>query len=235
VALNTIMADSLDYIATELEKKTKKDLKKLNKAVQDVLQQIVKDHSAIIYNGDNYIEAWHQEAVKRGLPNLSNTTEALPVLVSKKNVALMEKYHVLSKREMESRCEIYLERYIKDIAVESRLTLEIAKTMIFPAAVRYQYQLASTALALKQLDKVPCTAMLDEVNGLVKELEDCMMVLEKALGNHVEGSTLDHAKFTRHQVVPAITCVREAADKLECVVSDEFWPLPTYQEMLFIK
>ena len=84
--------------------------------------------------------------------------EALPALISKKNIDLMEKYNVLSRREMESRCEIYLERYVKDVAVESRLTLEIAKTTIFPAAVKYQYQLASTALALKQLDKVPCTA-----------------------------------------------------------------------------
>jgi len=235
VALNTIMAESLDYIATELEQKTKGDSGKLNGAVQEVLQKIVKDHSAIIYNGDNYIEAWHQEAIKRGLPNLSNTTEALPALISKKNIDLMEKYQVLSKREMESRCEIYLERYVKDIAVESRLTLEIAKTTIFPAAVKYQYQLASTALALKQLDKVPCTAVLDEVNGLVKELEESMLVLEKALENHVEGTTLDHAKYTRNHVIPSIVSVREAADKLECVVSDEFWPLPTYQEMLFIK
>ena len=161
--------------------------------------------------------------------------DALPALVSKKNIDLMEKYHVLSKREMESRCEIYLERYVKDVAVESRLTLEIAKTTLFPAAVKYQYQLASTALALKQLDKVPCTAVLDEVNGLVKELEDSMLVLEKALEDHVEGSTLDHARYTRDHVIPAIARVREVADKLECVVSDEFWPLPTYQEMLFIK
>ena len=123
VALNTIMADSLDYIATQLEKKTKGDPKKLNSAVQDVLQQIMKDHGSIIYNGDNYVEAWHKEAVKRGLPNLSNTVDALPALVAPKNIALMEKYNVLSPREMESRCEIYLERYVKDVAVESKTHL----------------------------------------------------------------------------------------------------------------
>ena len=235
VALNTIMADSLDYIATELEKKTGGDPEKLNSAVQDVLQKIVKDHGAIIYNGDNYIEAWHKEAEKRGLPNLRNTVDALPALISKKNTDLMEKFHILSRREMESRYEIYMERYIKDVAVESRLTLEIAKTTIFPAAVKYQYQLASTALALRQLDKSPCTTMLDEVNELVKELQSSIVVLEKALGNHEEGSTLDHAKHARDHVLPSVFKVREAVDKLECVVSDEFWPLPTYQEMLFIK
>jgi glutamine synthetase len=128
-----------------------------------------------------------------------------------------------------------MERYVKDVAVESRLTLEIAKTTIFPAAVKYQYQLASTALALKQLDKSPCTTMLDEVTVLVKDLQDAIRDLEKALGEHGEGSTLDHAKHTRDHVLPAVLRVREIVDSLECVVSDEYWPLPTYQEMLFIK
>jgi glutamine synthetase len=235
VALNTIMAESLDYIATELEKLTKGDPAKLNGAVQSVLKQIMKDHGAIIYNGDNYIEAWHKEAVKRGLPNLSNTVDALPALTAKKNLDLMEKYNVLSSREMESRCEIYLERYVKDVAVESKLTLEIAKTTIFPSAVKYQNALASTALSLKQLGKVPCTAVLDELTDLVQKFEVAINTLQKALEHHSEGSTLDHAKFARDQIVPAMIKVREVSDKLEGVVSDEFWPLPTYQEMLFIK
>jgi glutamine synthetase len=235
VALNTIIADSLDYIANELEKKTKGDPAKLNSAVQDVLQKIIKDHGAIIYNGDNYVEAWQKEAVKRGLPNLRNTVDALPALISKKNIDLMEKFHVLSPREMESRCEIYLERYVKDVAVESNLTLEIAKTTIFPAAIKYQYQLAASALALKQLDKTATTVILDELNGLIQTLEGAIAGLDKALENHVEGSTLDHAKHARDHVVPAMAKVREVSDKLEGIVSDEFWPLPTYQEMLFIK
>jgi len=235
VALNTIIAESLDYIATELEKLTKGDSSKLNSAVQAVLKQIMKDHGAIIYNGDNYIDAWHKEAVKRGLPNLSNTVDALPALIAKKNIELMEKYNVLSPREVESRCEIYLERYVKDVAVESKLTLEIAKTTIFPAAVKYQNALASTALAIKQLGKVPCTAVLDELTDLVQKIEVAINNLQKVLEHHSEGSTLDHAKYARDHAVPAIAKVREVVDKLEGVVSDEFWPLPTYQEMLFIK
>jgi glutamine synthetase len=235
VALNTIMADSLDFIATELEKRIAGNPEKLNGAVQDVLQQIIREHGSIIYNGDNYVEAWQKEAAKRGLPNLRNTVDALPALISKKNIDLMEKYSVLSPREMESRCEIYLERYIKDVAVESRLTLEVAKTTIFPAAVKYQNQLATTALALKQLGKVPCTAVLDELNDLVQNLEKAMKSLETALANHEEGSTLDHAKHARDHIVPSMVEIREVADKLEGIVSDEYWPLPTYQEMLFIK
>ena len=235
VALNTIMAESLDYVATELEKRTKGDAVKLNKAVQDVLQQIIQKHGDIIYNGDNYVEAWSREAVKRGLPNLRNTVDALPSLISEKNLGLMEKYNVLSRREMESRCEIYLERYVKDVAVESNLTLEIAKTTVYPAAVKYQYQLASTALALKELGKTHCTAVLDELNELVKDLQGAMQTLQEAIGIHVEGSTLEHATHVRDNVVPAMAAVREIADKLEGVVPDELWPLPTYQEMLFIK
>lgn len=235
VALNTIMADSLDYIATELEKKTKGDSAKLNSAVQAVLQDIIRKHGAIIYNGDNYIESWQKEAGKRGLPNFRNTVDALPALIGEKNLDLMEKYNVLSRREMESRCEIYLERYLKDVAVESNLTLEIAKTTIFPAAVKYQYQLASTALALKELGKEHCTTVLDELNDQVKNLQDAMQTLEKVIASHVKGSTIDHAKHARDRIVPAMATVREVADKLECVVSDEAWPLPTYQEMLFIK
>ena len=235
VALNTIMADSLDYIASELEKRIDAGSGELKSAVQDVLQRIVREHGSIIYNGDNYSEAWYQEAVKRGLPNLRNTVEALPALISEKNIDLMAKYKVLSRREMESRYEIYMERYVKDVAVESKLTLEIAKTTIFPAAVKYQYQLASTALALKQLGKDTCVTLLDEVNELVRNLQDAIRVLEKALGDHVDGSTLDHAVHARDRIIPAIASVREVADKLESVVSDEFWPLPTYQEMLFIR
>jgi glutamine synthetase len=235
VALNTIMADSLSYIAGELENKTGGDPGKLNGAVQEVLQQIVINHGSIIYNGDNYIDAWYREAEKRGLPNLRNTVEALPALISKKNIDLMEKLNVLSRREMESRYEIYMERYVKDVAVESGLTLEIAKTTIFPAAIKYQYQLASTALTLKQLGKEACETMLDEVSGLVRNLQDSICVLEKTLENHAEGSILDHATHVRDHIVPAMAKVREASDKLEGIVSDEFWPLPTYQEMLFIK
>lgn len=235
VVLNTIMADSLNYIATQLEKRIDGDPGKLNSAVQDVLRELVREHKSVIFNGDNYSEAWHAEAVKRDLPNLRNAVDALPVLLSEKNVTLMSRYSVLSPREMESRYEIYMERYIKDVTVEARLTLEIARTTIFPATVKYQHQLASAALALKQLGKDPCLTVLDEVTGLARNLQDAIVVLEKTLETRPEGSTLDHATHVRDHLIPAMSRVREVSDRLECVVSDEFWPLPTYQEMLFIK
>ena len=235
VALNTIMADSLDYIASALEKRTGEDAAGLSAAVQEVLQQIVRDHGAIIFNGDNYCESWQKEAARRGLPNHANSVDALAALADTKNVELMAKHHVLSPREMESRHEIYLERYVKDIAVESRLTRMIARTMVFPMAVQYQHQLATTALALEQLGKAHCTSTLDALNEQVKQLQEAMQKLEEMLAAPVEGSTLDHAVHARDTIVPAMAAVREIADRLECLVSDEIWSLPTYQEMLFIK
>ncbi len=161
--------------------------------------------------------------------------EALPAITEASTVRVMGKYGVLSRRELESREEIYLERYVKDIAVEARLTLEVAKTDVLPAAMAYQKQLAETALALQQLGKEHCTVILDEVNGYVAALQKEAAGLAKALAHEAKGSTLKHAKHARDVLVPAMNKVRDVVDLLEGVVADELWPLPTYQEMLFIK
>ena len=235
VALNTIVAESLDYIATELEKSAGSDSGKLNSAVQKLLQDIMTKHGAIIFNGDNYTAAWHEEAEKRGLPNMKGAVDALPVITSPEVVQLLQKYGVLSPRETQSRQDIYLEQYCKTILTESRLVIEMARTMIFPAAVRYQNELATTCTNLKQLGYTFDTDTLDEVTRLVKGLQDSTTALEKALSHHNTGGVLDEAKHLYHSVVPAMAKVREFADKLEGYVSDDLWPLPTYQEMLFIK
>jgi glutamine synthetase len=234
VALNTIMAESLDYIATELEKATGGDPNKLNTAVQTLLQDIVNKHGAVIFNGDGYSEAWHQEAEKRGLPNLKTSVDALPQIVAPEVIATFEKYGVLSSRELQSRQDIYLEQYIKTVVTEARLTVEIARTMIFPAAVRYQSQLATTCANLKTLGYTFDTDTLDEVTKLVKSLQDNATALEKSLSHHSDG-LLEEAKYFCNSVIPVMLKVREAADRLEALVADDLWPLPTYQEMLFIK
>jgi glutamine synthetase len=235
VVLNTIVAESLDFIATEIEAKTKGDKKKLNAAIQDVLQQIIKDHGSIIFNGDNYTSDWHKEAEKRGLPNLRNTVDAIAAMDNSEYAELMEKYNVLSEREYKSRNEIYLERYVKEVGIESKLTLRIAKTMIFPAAVDYQSKLVTSSVRLKSLGKDHCTTVLDELNGLMARLQHEMAHLESAVNHEAKGALLDHARHMRDKVLPAMRNVRDIADKLEGIVADELWPLPTYQEMLFIK
>jgi glutamine synthetase len=236
VALNTIVAESLDTIATQLEKATGGDASKLNAAVQKVVQDIIKEHKAVIFNGDNYTKEWHQEAEARGLPNLKNTIEALPALISKKNLEVFEKYGVLSDREAHSRYDIYMERYCKDINTESQAAINIAKTMILPAAYRYQGELASTAAALKTaLGGNIDMGTLKTVTQLVSELEKNIASLESTTGHSGNGDLMAEARHFQHDVIPAMKAVRDVADKLETIVADDLWPLPSYREMLFIK
>lgn len=235
VAMNTIIAESLDYCATELENATKGDPSKLNSAVQALLKDIIEKHGAVIFNGDGYSEAWHQEAEKRGLPNLKTTVDALPALVSEEVLATFEKYKVLSRREMQSRFDIYVEQYCKAVNVEALLAIEIAKTMIFPAAIRYQSELAKTCADLKTVGYTFDTNTLDKVTELVKNLQDSTAALEKSMAHHGAKDLLAEAKHFCHEVIPAMATVRKYVDELEGIVADDLWPLPTYQEMLFIK
>ena len=237
VALNTIVAESLDFIATQLEKETAGDPSKLNGALQKVLQGIITQHSRIIFNGDGYSEAWHTEAEKRGLANLKTTVDSLPALVRPEVIEVFEKYNVLTKREVESRYNIYLEQYCKAVNVESMLAIEIAKTIIFPAAIRYQSELAVTCANLKAVGYTFDTNTLDKVTALVKKLQDSVADLEAVTAetHHHSHDLLTEAKHYCNKVLPAMLTVRKAVDELEGIVADDLWPLPTYQEMLFIK
>src|SRR4029079_15289035 len=160
--------------------------------------------------------------------------DALPVLAKPEVADLLNKYGVLSPRELQSRHDIYFEQYVKTISTEAKLCVEIARTMIFPAAVRYQNELATTCTSLKALGDTFDTDTLDEITRLVKGLQDSTSLLEKSLGHHAGGLT-DEATHLCHQVLPTMTKVRELAEELEGYVADDLWPLPTYQEMLFIK
>ncbi len=237
VALNTAIAESLDYMATELENATKGDPKKLNGAIQKLLQSILKEHWAVVFNGDNYTEAWHKEAEKRGLPNHRSTVAALPALTSKESIALFGKYNVLSKRELESRHDIYFEQFCKAVNIEANLVLEMGRTQIFPAAVRYQSELAVACCNLKAIGYTFDTDTLDIVTESIKHLQDSLNALEHKMHerHHQKGGLVGEAKFFHEVVRPAMQEVRKAADKLEGYVADDLWPLPTYQEMLFIK
>jgi glutamine synthetase len=234
VALNTIVAESLDYIATELERSTGGDPNKLSGAVTSLLSKIINEHGRVIFNGDGYSEEWHQEAEKRGLPNLKTTVDCLPTLLNAEVVELFNKYAVLSPRELQSRHDIYLEQYVKSILTEAKLAVEVAKTMIYPAASKYLGELAATAASLKAAGIAGNNKVLEEVNGLTTGLLDSIASLEATLGHHASG-LLEEAKHCCHKVLPAMNAVRSYADKLEAVVADNVWPLPTYQEMLFIK
>jgi glutamine synthetase len=233
--MNTILAESLDFIATRLETAIAGDPTKLNAAVQKILEEIIAEHGSIIFNGDGYSAAWHAEAAKRGLPNLRSSVEALPVLGSKEAAALFEKYGVLTERELRSRMDIYLEQYCLSVGLEARTVIEMAKTIIFPAAIRYQGELAATCANLKTVGYVFDTDTLDKITALVKDLQQGIAKLEAALAEHGGHTKIDHATHCCHHVLPAMLAVRKTADILEGMVADDLWPLATYQEMLFIK
>ncbi|EAQ82548.1 glutamine synthetase, type III [Blastopirellula marina DSM 3645] len=235
VAMNTIVADSLDYCATQLEEATGGDPAKLNAALQKLLTDIITEHGAVVFNGDGYSEEWHAEAEKRGLINRKTSADALPGLEAPEVKALFSKYNVLSERELESRMETYLEQYCKTIAVEAALMVEIARTLIFPAAVRYQGELASTCANLKMLGYDFDTNTLDKVTSLVKDLQDGTADLETKMAKHGFADLKEESRYLCDSVLPAMLAVRTAADELEGIVADDIWPLPTYQEMLFVK
>jgi glutamine synthetase len=234
IAMNTIVAESLDYIASKLEKAVGGDSSKLNGAVQKVLEETMAENGSIVYNGNGYSEEWHKEAERRGLPNLRSCVEALPLLGTKEATELFAKYGVLTERETHGRMDVDLEQYCLVVGLEARTTIEMARTIIFPAAIRYQGELASTCANLKAVGYVFDTDTLDKVTGLVKDLQDGIVKLEGSLAEHGGHSKLDHASHLCNQVLPAMAAVRKTADILEGIVADDLWPLATYQEMLFI-
>jgi glutamine synthetase len=235
--LNTIVAESLDEIATHLEQAVSAG-KELNSEIQLLLQSIIKESKHVIFNGDNYSESWHAEAERRGLPNRRNTVDSLPDLVSPKSAKLFSKYSVFSERELHSRYEILLEGYKKTINIESQLTIHMGKRMILPAALRYQTEVAQAIASLKATGAtVPKSqgAHLSELVTGIDDLQTATDALDAIMDDHPEGDSLAHAKYARDVIIPAMHAVRVAGDKLEGLVADDLWPLPTYQEMLFLK
>jgi glutamine synthetase len=236
IALNVAVCESLDYMATELEK-AKASGKPLAAAVAALLPKVIKENKRIIFNGNNYAKEWEKEAGKRGLLNLKNTVNALPELISKDSVAAFEKYKVLNSRELHARYEVMVETYNKSINVEGQLMVLMANRYVLPAALEYQKQVAQSVAAVKQAGgrSLEGKKLLDRVTKLADEFKRQTDKLQAALGHPSNGSAEKHAKHFRDAVVPAMASLRETADALECIVPHELWPLATYREMLFIK
>jgi len=232
IVLNTIMADSLDHMATTLERAVAGG-QDFDAAVQQLLTEIITDHGAVVFNGDGYSDNWQIEAAARGLPNLKTTLDAIPELVTPESVELFERYGVFSERELHSRYEVRLEQYTMTVAVEAKLALEIGSTVILPAAIRYQTELAQNVAAMKAAGFTAETTLLAEVSAPIVELSAALTRLKSVLTVHCEGS-LAEALHARDQILPVMNAVRSAADALESIVADDLWPLPTYQEMLYI-
>src|SRR5258708_961970 len=223
-------------MATELDKSIKAG-KDLNSAIQSLLPVIIKDSKKVLFGGNNYAEEWHQEAAKRGLPNLKSTVDVLPVVTRKDTKELFAKYKVYTEKELDSRFNILSEAYVKAVNIESNTALMMAKTMILPAALRYQKEVGESIAAAKNAG-ASSPAGLESFGVLVSSINDrtgSSASLEEAAAHGGEGGALAHAKHMKEHVPPAMLEVRKAADKLESIVADDLWPLPTYREMLFIK
>lgn len=240
--LNTMVADSMDHLADEIEKAHKEggDLKA---AINNVLVKTLSDHKRVLFNGDNYSEQWHEEASRRGLANLRNFTEALPVLVTPEAKELFERYGVLKEDELVSRYHILLENYCKVINVESLLTSSMATTMILPAAIEYQTRLATaivqTKSAVAGINLAHQENMLKDVSDRIARLKTAIEVLdmlrhEQRGEDHIDDEHTAEAKFYQQRVIPAMNEVRTVADELELMVDDSLWPLPKFREMLYI-
>ncbi|OZF04731.1 glutamine synthetase III family protein [Rhodococcoides fascians] len=233
VTINTIMAESLDYMATNLETAVANGTE-FDTAVQNLLTEIITEHGAVVFNGDGYSDNWQIEAESRGLPNLRTTLDALPELITDSAMELFEKYNVFNHREMHSRYEIGLEQYALTVFVEARLTVEMGRTSVLPAAVRYQTELAQNVAALKAAGVEADTAELQSVTEPLSALRSALTTLEAALESDPGGDALAEATHAKDALLPAMAAVRTAADTLEGMVADDLWPLPTYQEMLYI-
>jgi len=221
--LNTIVAEAIDELATKLEEKTSGGMD-ADAAVIEIVKEAYSANKQIVFDGDNYSEEWHAEAEQRGLKNLKTTPDALPEVLSEQTVAAFDDYDVLTKRELESRYEVWVEQYWLRANIEAETTFSIAKTLILPAALRH--------LAL--IGQSGVSSIETEVRTLVDELVAGLGELETANADPgLEG--LEMAVHARDKQLAAMANVREAADKLERVLPDDLWPLPKYEEMLFIK
>lgn len=234
IVMNTILADSLNWIAEKLEAELAKGSDR-PAAVIAVLKEIMLAHNAVIFGGDGYSAEWHKEAEERGLLNLPTTADALPYLNDDAVRGLFNSTGVLSPVELQSRYEVYTEIYVMSIAVEAKLVVEMVKTIIYPAAMRYLSELADTDAAVTamgiDLDRSTAKIIAAQANAMIAKVTE----LSDAFAREDFDSTDEHMQYCAKTIRPLMDDVRVHADALEVELADEQWPLPKYREMLFIK
>jgi glutamine synthetase len=234
--LNTIMAESLDELCTLLDQELKGGAS-FEDALSRLIATEIRRVKRIIFNGDGYSDEWQAEAERRGLLNHKTTLDALETFDSPKNAALFEKYGVLSHRELESRVEVVYDQYFKTVNIEGETAEHIASTMILPAAVRYLNDLLAAADRGKTLGLASSgvTETIRQVNTVVDELRVALDELVKQNAELGGDDVKSKSYHMRDHVIPAMLATRDAVDRLEKLVPDDYWPLPTYRDMLFIK
>jgi glutamine synthetase len=220
--LNTIVAEAIDDLTDKLEARNGGDVAA---AVSEVVREAYAANKQVCFMGDNYDEAWHEEAEKRGLKNLRTTPDALPELLASPTVAAFGRYSVLSERELESRYEVMLEQYVINANIEAETAADIGRTMILPAAIRY----------LQLLEEADVESASKTLKGLIGELVVALDELDHANAYPAGIEGMELAEHARDKQLAGAEQVREVVDKLEKQVADDYWPLPKYSEILFIK
>ncbi|HPQ44067.1 MAG TPA: glutamine synthetase III [Syntrophales bacterium] len=231
VALNTIAAEAFDEIATRLEK-----AKDINAEATAIIQEILKKHSRILFNGDNYTDTWLKEAEKRGLPNARNAVDALKAFVTPKALKLFEKYEVLSNKELHSRFEIYIETYSKQINIEAMTAIDMAKRQILPAGIDYMTSLAESSITCKGAGVTAPVQedLMKKVSALLASIYKSLTKLEGAAAKAKKiSSSVKQAEAYRDSIVPVMQALRADVDALELLVPADMWPIPTYADLLF--
>ena len=231
VVLNTIVAESFKEIADELEKADNFDM-----AVHDLIKKLFTEHKRIIFNGNGYSDEWVEEAAKRGLPNITSMVDAIPALVTDKAVKLFEDFGVFTKAELESRVEIQYEAYSKAINIEAKSMIDIASKQIIPAVISYTTELAGSVSAVKEAgaDASVQSDLLAEVSSYLKEMKTQLTTLIKVTDEAAQiTDAAAQAKAYRDSVKTTMDALRAPADKLEMIVDKEFWPFPSYGDLLF--
>ena len=234
IMLNTIIADELEQFADELEGK-----EDFNGALNALIKRVIKEHKRIIFNGDGYADAWKAEAAKRSLTNLPTTVDALPHYTDEKNVKLFTKHKIYTEVEMQSRQDIILETYAKTINIEALTASDMVKRDILPAVSSYVAELASGVATKKAIsDDIPCEAELDIIKRL-SGLQDCAYKKLAALDNAIIGvkevgeDPIEVATYYKDSVITAMTELRAVVDEMETLVSSDYWPYPSYGDLMF--
>jgi glutamine synthetase len=228
VALNTVAAGALDEMATRLEK-----AKDINKEIQTIIKDTMAKHSHVIFNGDNYSDAWTKEAEKRGLPNIRTTPDALKAFITPKAIQLFGKYNVLTKEELHSRFEIYTEQYAKHINIEALTAIQMVKRLYIPAVMRYMTELGNSANAAGKYGVVQ-EGLLSQVAKLLSSAVKNLAKLEDATkkAQAIKDAAKQAAAY-RDKVFPATVNLRADIDALEEISPSDIWPVPSYGDLMF--
>ena len=234
--LNTIVAEAIDEWTDVLEAVVESGVS-LETALWKLLSNEIPSFKRIIFNGDNYSAEWVEEAERRGLLNTGNTVTALPALAAHKNEMLFDRYGVMSPRELEARLEVLTEQYFIKINIEGETAAQMARCMILPAAVTYLERLvgARTGTGAAGVGTSGLDNNIARVSGLIDELTEALDELD-AQNEELGGDEVSEKVFhMRDNVIPAMNAVRDVADRMEKVIPDDLWPLPSYRDILFVK